>query len=319
MSQELHERLRRVHPGIVVSSDAPLGVRTTYRVGGAAAYEVEVHDRDALETLMPHLAGYEGDVLIAGKGSNLLVADAGFDGLVLRLGRRFGEVEMDGTRTRVGGAAALPVVARKVTKAGLGGFEWAVGVPGAIGGAVRMNAGGHGSDMASVLVWADVVDVIAGEIERRPLETLDLAYRHSNLADHHLVIEVELQLAIGDQVEGARLLEEIVRWRREHQPGGQNAGSVFKNPEGDSAGRLIDAAGLAGTRVGTAVVSTKHANFIQVDAGGRADDVHALMVTIIEAVEERSGVLLEVETRIAGFDDSPLVSSGMDEPGCYEE
>jgi UDP-N-acetylmuramate dehydrogenase len=315
MTQELHTRLRHVHPGVGVSTDAPLGVRTTYRVGGSAEIEVVVADRTALEALLPHLEGYDGDVLVAGKGSNLLVADAGFDGLVLRLGEGFGGIEIDGTRIRVGGAAALPVVARKMVKAGLSGFEWAVGVPGAIGGAVRMNAGGHGSDMASVLVWADVVDVRSGRIDRVDASALDLSYRHSNLADHHLVVEAELQLANGDPTESARVLDEVVRWRREHQPGGQNAGSVFKNPEGDSAGRLIDEAGLAGARVGTAVVSTKHANFIQADPGGRADDVHDLMVTITEAVEDRFGIQLEVETRIVGFGDSPLVSSGIDERG----
>ncbi len=301
MIDELYSRVHQLHPDLVATLDAPLGVRTTYRVGGPAALELSVGSRDALESLTPHLSGISLPVLVVGKGSNLLVADSGFDGVVIRLGQGFTEVEIVGEAVAVGGAAAMPVVARKVTRAGLIGFEWAVGVPGSIGGAVRMNAGGHGSDMAEVLVAADVLDVAEGELSRRDIDDLELSYRHSALGEHEVVVGAELVLAEGDPDAGMAKIDEIVQWRRAHQPGGQNAGSVFMNPPDDSAGRLIDEAGLRGERVGTAQVSTKHANFIQVDPGGRADDVVELMERISATVSERFGVDLVVETHLVGF------------------
>jgi UDP-N-acetylmuramate dehydrogenase len=175
-------------------------------------------------------------------------------------------------------------------------------VPGSIGGAVRMNAGGHGADMAAALVAVTVVDLRSGDVEERPAEALDLRYRHSALEAHEVVADVRLRLAFGDRAESERALSEIVRWRREHQPGGQNAGSVFTNPSGDSAGRLIDIAGCKGLRIGTASVSTKHANFIQADPGGSADDVLAVMQEVRARVTERTGVVLVPETHLVGFE-----------------
>jgi UDP-N-acetylmuramate dehydrogenase len=195
----------------------------------------------------------------------------------------------------------LPVVARRTAALGLTGFEWAVGVPGSIGGAVRMNAGGHGSDMAAVLRGVRVLDLRTGEDGSVSVAELDLRYRHSSVASHQVVLEAELRLAVGDRATAEAAISEIVRWRRAHQPGGPNAGSVFTNPAGDSAGRLIDAAGLKGHRVGTAVVSTKHANFIQADEGGSADDVLALMTEVRRAVRRRTGIDLVPETRLVGF------------------
>jgi UDP-N-acetylmuramate dehydrogenase len=243
--------------------------------------------------------------LVVGKGSNLLVADAGFPGVAVVLGEAFAAVDVDGTSVRAGGAAALPVVARRTVRAGLTGFEWAVGVPGSIGGAVRMNAGGHGSDMAATLVAARVVDLRTGADTEVAAADLDLGYRRSNVTAAHVVVAATLGLAPGDRAAGERTLSEIVAWRRANQPGGQNAGSVFTNPPGDSAGRLIDAAGCKGLRVGTVEVSTKHANFFQADAGGSADDVVALMTEVRRRVLEHAGVDLHPETRMIGFPESP--------------
>ena len=203
---------------------------------------------------------------------------------------------------RVGAAASLPVASRASVAAGLTGFEWAVGVPGSVGGAVRMNAGGHGSDMAASVVEATIVDLHAGVADAWLLEDLAFSYRHSALAAHHVVVDVTLALDKGDRASSEAELSEIVRWRREHQPGGQNAGSVFTNPEGDSAGRLIDSAGGRGLRVGSAEVSNKHANFIQADPNGRADDVFALMCAVQRLVLDHHGVTLVPETRLIGFD-----------------
>jgi UDP-N-acetylmuramate dehydrogenase len=166
-----------------------------------------------------------------------------------------------------------------------------------------MNAGGHGSDMAATLVGVRVVDLRTGEDGEVPAASLDLGYRTSSVAAHQVVVRADLQLAPGDIAAGQAELADIVAWRRANQPGGPNAGSVFTNPPGDSAGRLIEAAGAKGRRHGTAAVSTKHANFIQADEGGRADDVLALMGELQALVEAASGVALHPETRLIGFAD----------------
>ena len=248
---------------------------------------------------------------MVGRGSNLLVADHGFDGLAVRLGESFATVDVDDTTVRAGAAASLPVVARRTVAAGLTGFEWAVGVPGSIGGAVRMNAGGHGADMAASLRSIRFVDVDSGEDGEMSVDELDLGYRASSVRAAQVVTEATLALAHGSVDAGQAELSEIVQWRREHQPGGQNAGSVFANPPDDSAGRLIDAAGCRGLRIGSVHVSTKHANFFQADAGGSADDVFALMVEVARRVRDRFGIDLRPETRMIGFGDfADAVGSG---------
>lgn len=290
-----------------LAHDVPIGPMTTYRVGGPARWWVQVDDAEELVRAACALAALGPTVvvpvLVVGRGSNLLVCDDGFPGLALHLGEGFATVEVDGTSVAAGGAASLPVVARRTVAAGLAGFEWAVGVPGSIGGAVRMNAGGHGADMAASLAGVRLVDLATGEDTEVAAADLDLSYRHSAVGHTQVVVRADLQLALGSVADGEAELAEIVRWRREHQPGGQNAGSVFTNPDGDSAGRLIDRAGCRGLRIGTAEVSTKHANFFQADPGGSADDVFALMVEVARRVRAHAGVTLHPETRMVGFGD----------------
>jgi UDP-N-acetylmuramate dehydrogenase len=246
--------------------------------------------------------------LVVGKGSNLLVADAGFPGIAVALGDAFAEVaidvDVDGTtaRVRAGGATPLPVLARRTAAAGVRGLEWAVGVPGSVGGGVRMNAGGHGSDVAASLVRVRVFDLATGDDRAVQAAELDLGYRRSAIGAGDVVLEAELTATVGSADDAGAVIDEIVRWRRENQPGGQNAGSVFTNPPDDSAGRLVDAAGCKGLRLGTAEVSTKHANFIQADAGGSADDVAALIVEVQRRVRDAFGVELHPELRMIGFD-----------------
>ncbi len=292
--------------GSLAKRQVPIGPLTTYRVGGPAALFVRVERDEDLAAVGAAVRATGIDVLVVGKGSNLLVADAGFAGLALVLGEHFATIEIVGTTVRAGGSAALPVVARRTAAAGLTGFEWAVGVPGSIGGAVRMNAGGHGSDMAASLRRVRVLDLRTGEDNEVPAATLELQYRHSAVRPQDLVLRADLELAAGDRAAAEATIADIVRWRREHQPGGPNAGSVFTNPPGDSAGRLIDAAGCKGLRVGTAIISPKHANFIQADDGGRADDVVALMREVRRRVLEHSGVSLHPETRMVGFGPTAL-------------
>jgi UDP-N-acetylmuramate dehydrogenase len=320
--------------GARATLDKPLGPLTTYGVGGAAALYVEVEGPADLAEVRRVWARHAVTaappipVFVLGRGSNLLVADEGFGGVVLHLGAGFADIDLP-LRTagvgpesppgiapgvvRAGAAVALPVLARRVADAGWSGLSWAVGVPGSVGGAVRMNAGGHGSDMASCLVRYDWVDLCSGAGGTDDVASLHYGYRSSSVAATQIVVAAELSVAPGSVQEEQAAVSTIVKWRREHQPGGSNAGSVFTNPEGDSAGRLIEAAGLKGFRKGTARVSEKHANFIQADKDGRADDVRALMAHVREVVEEQSGVVLEAEVRLLGFGggkDGPVDGDG---------
>ncbi len=296
---------------------APLGALTTYGVGGPAAVFVEVEVPADLEALRGALRDSELPLFVIGRGSNLLVADAGFDGVVIRLGAAFAALDLpvagdssegavgheDGTLVRAGAALALPVLARRVADAGWSGLSWAVGVPGSVGGAVRMNAGGHGSDMASCLARYTWVDLRSDKGGTDGAARLDYAYRSSSVTSSQLVLAAQLRVAPGAVTTEQEAVSEIVRWRRAHQPGGSNAGSVFTNPEDDAAGRLIEEAGLKGFRLGSAHVSEKHANFIQADKDGRADDVRALMEYVRAVVADRCGVTLHTEVRLLGFGD----------------
>ena len=293
--------------GDKIAVDVPMGALTTYRVGGRAAAMVVVDDHETLSAVAAAVAGTGIPVMTLGRGSNMLVADRGFDGLVVHMAGDYAAINVvDETIVIAGAAAKLPVVARTTVGYGLTGFEWAVGVPGSIGGAVRMNAGGHGADMKDALLDADVVDFAAGERRIVPAEELQLYYRHSALRTDELVVGCRLSLSPGDERKGKAEMAEIVQWRRDNQPGGQNAGSVFTNPDGDSAGRLIDTAGGKGLRVGTAEVSDKHANFIQADEGGTAADVLQVMNEVRTLVEFAHGVVLQPETHLVGFTDDEV-------------
>ncbi len=281
----------------------PLGALTTYRVGGPATLFAEPEDEAALLTVAEVVAGRPVPVLILGRGSNLLVADAGFDGLVVSLQKGFDGLAVDGNRVKAGAGLSLPVLARRTAAAGLNGLEWAVGVPGSVGGAIRMNVGGHGSDTSATLVSLRWIDLATGTVGSAPAAKLEAAYRTTALTDTEVVVEGLHELTPGDPQQSAEAIADIVRWRREHQPGGTNAGSVFTNPPGDSAGRLIESSGLRGFRLGSAQVSTKHANFIQADAGGSADDVRRLIEHVRETVEAHVGVRLHTEVQLVGFSD----------------
>lgn len=282
---------------------ASLAPYCTYKVGGSAKAIVHADSVRDLQAVCDVVAPFAVPTLVLGKGSNLLVSDSGFDGIVIHLGEAFAEITVDEANATViaGGSAMMPVVARKSVAAGLTGFEWAVGVPGSIGGGVRMNAGGHGSDMAASLQSVSVFDLYAGGPQLVAASDLELGYRHSNLGATAVVLFAQFKLEHGDAKAGAAELAEIVRWRRDNQPGGQNAGSVFTNPPGDSAGRLIDLAGLKGYRIGSAEISVKHANFIQVDPDGSASDVWALITHVRSVVLENFGVDLRTENRMIGF------------------
>ena len=282
---------------------APLGARTTYRVGGVAGVLVEAQGEEDLARVHEAITAVDTavPVLVLGRGSNLLVADAGFDGVVVATGRGMDWKQIDGPIVRAGAARPLPRLARDAAQDGLRGLEWGVGVPGSVGGAVRMNAGGHGSDVAAVLSSARVFELADGEGRVVDVGQLALGYRCSSIGPSQVVVWGEFVLAPGERGPAEEAVAEVVRWRKEHQPGGSNAGSVFTNPLADSAGRLVEVAGLKGFRLGSAQVSPKHANFIQAESGGTADDVRRLIDHVRAVVEERTGVTLEPEVRLVGF------------------
>jgi UDP-N-acetylmuramate dehydrogenase len=286
--------------------DRSFGARTTLRVGGNARRIFDVADVDELASIADLMAADE-PVYILGRGSNTLVADAGFAGTVVHLGEGFSSIsfhdEADRVLVTAGGSVDLPVLARRCAHEGIAGFTWAVGVPGSVGGAVRMNAGGHGSDMNASVVSATIFDLVTKRLVVKDREALAFRYRHSSIQATEVVVEVTLQLKRGDRETEQAALSTIVQWRRAHQPGGANCGSVFTNPPEVSAGQLIDQAGLKGHRHGSAQVSPKHANFIQADVGGKGDDVAALIEQVADAVELATGVRLSTEVQMVGFEE----------------
>lgn len=284
-----------------VLRDRRIGELTTYRTGGAAAILVEIASGRDLEAVATAIRYEPVPVLVLGRGSNTLVADQGFPGLVLVLGPEMASLDITGGHVVAGAALSMPQLARRTAAAGLSGLQWAVGIPGSVGGALAMNAGCHGSDVASVLSYAKVFNLAAGEWSERGKEELGYGYRCSDLDASEVVVSASFDLVQGDPGRLREEIAEIVSWRRRHQPGGSNAGSVFRNPNGDSAGRLVEAAGLKGARIGAASVSGKHANFIQCDDGGSARDVKALIELVRNGVGERLGVWLDLELRLVGF------------------
>lgn len=303
MSTALHEAQTRLKS--FATTNESLAPFTTYRVGGAAAVFASPRTEEDLQLLAEVVRDTHLPTLVVGRGSNLLVADGGFPGIAISLAAMAEWVRFDDVDVYAGAAMALPVLARRSVAAGLVGFEWAVGVPGSIGGAVRMNAGGHGSDMAASLIGVHLLDLHTADRQWREAGQLHLRFRGSDIADHQVVLDAQLRLERGDTDAAEATISEIVRWRREHQPGGQNAGSVFVNPiPGElAAAELIDGLGLRGFRIGGAMVSDKHANFIQASDNCTASDVRAVIEHVRDEVLRATGVKLRSEVTLVGFED----------------
>ena len=288
-----------------VRADAPLAPLTTLKVGGNAAALVTAEHPDDLVAVAEICAATARPWLILGRGSNLLVSDTGWRGVAVALGTAFRGVQIHSELVEAGGAEAMPSLAHTVARHGLGGLAFGVAIPGTVGGAVRMNAGAHGRDTSEVLRWADVVRLSrGGRIERWSRDDLGMGYRHTEVPADAVVVRAGFALQRASDERLAADMREMQRWRRAHQPlGERSCGSVFRNPAGDSAGRLIDSAGLKGHRVGGATVSDKHANFITVDGSGTAADVHTLILLVQEQVRAVHGVELIPEVVMVGFDD----------------
>jgi UDP-N-acetylmuramate dehydrogenase len=274
---------------------------TTFKVGGSARWFAEPNDLEELRSILELVPG-DADITVLGRGSNVVVSDTGIDGLVLRLGGAFGAIDTSGIDRVVAGAgAALPKVARSAVSAGKAGLEFYVGIPGSVGGAIAMNAGGHGSDTAAVLEDAVVVDLGTGSLSKRKVEALGLSYRCSNLAPSEVVVQATFRTSPGDPEELEERLRDITRWRKEFQPGGTlNAGSVFKNPASEAAGAIIDRCGLKGMTVGPVRVSDVHANFLVASHDATAAEIHAFVFEVQSKVFELTEITLEPEIRFLG-------------------
>ena len=298
-----------------VALDVSLSRYTTYRLGGPARLFVEPADVDDVLELARQVAAADErpPVLPLGRGSNLVVADRGWPGVVVHLGASFswirsqtGPAPDDVTEFSAGAATSLPMLANWAARRGLSGLEFGVGVPGSVGGAVRMNAGAHGMDTSQAIVCATVLDLRAAEVVTRDAPGLGFSYRKSNLRDDDVVVDVRWRGKPADPAEVRARTEDFRRHRAKTQPPAvQNAGSVFKNPAGDAAGRLVEQAGLKGERVGGASVSSLHANFFIADPGASAQDVFDLVREVRRRVADEHGVELEPEIRFVGdFDRS---------------
>jgi len=287
-----------------VQRDYPLARLTTIRTGGAAELFARPGTLEELERLLAW-AGAQGiEVGVVGSGSNLLVADAGVRGLVLKLDKELSTIELEGTRIRCGGGARLPAVSARAAQAGLTGIEFGVNIPGTVGGAVRMNANAYGGELAQVLEWVDVAG--PGATERRRPDQLGFAYRRSALRPGEVVARASFALrdAASDSVKAT--LADMRARRKAAQPSGiKTFGSTFKNPddprvEGRTAGQLLDAAGCRGLRIGGAGFSAKHANFVENHGDATTADVIAVMAEGRRRVLEQFGVALEPEVQALG-------------------
>jgi UDP-N-acetylmuramate dehydrogenase len=294
--------------GVKTSRDEPLARFTTMRVGGAADLFATVHNAHELRALVRFARTRGLPHFLLGRGSDLVIADAGIRGLVIQV--RAEGSRTDGTAYTAEAGVQMARAATETQRSGLTGLEFGLAIPGTVGGAVWANAGAHDAEVAAVLDSARVLDVDGSE-RIVPAAELGFSYRDSRFkvgdagtaagAPRDVVIDATFRLAEADPETIKARLDEIRHWRQAHQPLGlPSAGSVFRNPPGDSAGRLIEAAGLKGTRIGGAVVSEKHANFIVNDRKGTAADVRRLAERVRAVILERDGIDLRFEIEFVG-------------------
>ncbi|WP_020399892.1 UDP-N-acetylmuramate dehydrogenase [Kordiimonas gwangyangensis] len=278
---------------------APLSRLSWFKTGGPADVLFEPADEADLVSFLRHVPS-DIPLTVIGVGSNLLVRDGGVEGVVIRLGRAFSEIEIRGDVVKAGASAMDVHVARAAAKAGLAGLEFMVGVPGTIGGALRMNAGAYGKEIADVLIHAHAVDRY-GHVHELRAEDFGFSYRKSEAAKDLIFLRASFHTKTGDEAEIFERMSEISNERQESQPiGTRTGGSTFKNPAGKKAWELIDAAGCRGLRVGDAQVSEKHCNFLINHGEATAEDVETLGEMVREKVKAHSGVDLEWEIAIIG-------------------
>lgn len=290
-----------------VLREEPMKNHTTFRVGGPAEYFVTVTTTAMLQAVIKLCNSFGVSWFVLGNGSNLLVSDAGVRGVVLRLAGDFTQCEIkenihDGTADAMaGGGMLLSAFAMQLAKKGFSGFEFAAGIPGSVGGAVMMNAGAYGGEIKDCIVRAEIVTG-DGECRIYSAEELQLSYRHSILTEMRgIVTKAWFSFPIGSKLYILSNIEMLNRKRKEKQPlEYPSAGSTFKRPEGNFAGKLIMEAGLAGMQIGGAAVSEKHCGFVINKDNATAEDIYSLMQYVIKKVEETSGIRLEPEVKLLG-------------------
>ena len=297
----MYDHIRTIVPDERILFHEPMSKHTTFRVGGEADCLIMIHEEQELTKLIRYLNQIEEAYFIVGNGSNLLVGDKGYRGVVLKLDGPMGEVETKGTVIRAGAGALLSKVAAQAKEHGLCGMEFAAGIPGSVGGAIVMNAGAYDGEMKQIVESVRVMDR-DGQIMTLDNDTMEFGYRTSIIKNRpFIVLEVTRQLTAGDaDCMGARM-EELAQLRKSKQPlEYPSAGSTFKRPEGNYAGKLIMDAGLRGYRIGGAQVSDKHCGFVINRGNAAAADIREVIEEVQERVKEKFHVTLEPEVIFLG-------------------
>lgn len=301
MNQEIYTGLCEIAGQEQVQQDEMMSRHTTFRIGGPADFFVVPEDMDTLKRVAEFCREEQIPFYILGNGSNLLVGDRGYRGVIIQIYKNLNEIQAEGTRVRAQAGAMLSVIAKRALAHSLTGFEFASGIPGTLGGAVVMNAGAYGGEMKDILKEA-VVLTPEGEILTIPGEEMRFGYRTSIVAEkNYIVLEAVLQLRTGEQEAIRQQMEELKEKRTTKQPLElPSAGSTFKRPAGYFAGKLIMDAGLRGFTVGGAQISEKHCGFVVNKGGATAADVRELMRRVNERVQQQFGVSLEPEVKMLG-------------------
>lgn len=301
MSQEFAYKLEQILGEEQILREEPMRLHTTFRIGGPAQFFVIPRTQEEAAEAVRLCRSEGAPYYIIGNGSNLLVSDKGYRGVVIQLFKEFSDINIEGTRIRAQAGASLAKIAAEALRAGLAGFEFAAGIPGTLGGACIMNAGAYGGEMKDVLLAVTVLTK-DGEIREIPREELDMGYRTSRASrEGWIVLGATIELARGDEKEIRAKMEDLKQRRTDKQPlEYPSAGSTFKRPEGYFAGKLIQDAGLKGLRVGDAMVSEKHSGFVVNCGNATAADVDGLIRLMQEKVREDSGITLEPEVRRLG-------------------
>jgi len=299
--EEVKQELIRIAGAERVTADEMMSGHTTFRIGGPADFFVTPRDVDSLRGVLQFVRGHEIPHFILGNGSNLLVSDEGYRGVVIRIGNGFDELAAEGTGIRAGAGVLLSQIAAAARGAELTGMEFASGIPGSLGGAVVMNAGAYGGEMKDI-VRSVTVMTEEGEVLVIGRPDMDFGYRTSIVKKKHwTVLAADLLLQEGDPAAIDARMNELREARTSKQPlNYPSAGSTFKRPEGYFAGKLIMDSGLAGCRVGGAAVSAKHCGFVVNEGGATASDVYRLIRKVRRVVYEKYGVMLEPEVKFVG-------------------
>lgn len=300
--RELYDELVKAAGAIRILENEPMKKHTTFRIGGSARYFVSPSGEEALKNTVVLCRERKIPFFILGNGSNLLVSDDGYDGVVIYMGEGFSKVETLGRTVTAGGGTLLSAIAREALSQSLTGFEFAAGIPGTLGGAVVMNAGAYDGEIKQVLKFVRVMDK-DGSVFELSAEELELSYRHSCIPERGLIVlSAVLELTEGLREEIRSRMEDLAARRRDKQPlEYPSAGSTFKRPEGYFAGKLIQDAGLKGFCVGGAQVSEKHSGFVINRGNATAADICALCKAVQDKVRSDTGVLLETEIKMIGF------------------